>query len=669
MKKAFLFFLICFTMLSWSTKKQSIFLIGDSISIEYWKHLKEYISGFATLDRKRDDGEALKNLDVPLGANGGDSKMVLLYLESKVKEPGFKPDYMLINCGLHDIKRNPQSQKIQIEEHEYCGNIRKIFELLKKNNIKPIWINTTWVVDKNHNSKSKAFYRYNADVIKYNEIASNVCKEFDIPIIDLYTFSKNLGEEQIRDHVHYTPNAQTLQASYIAGFVQKYLKGPHSSGQLHTRTINIVDKGAKGDGVSDNTDIIQQAIDECTDTGGTVIIPSGIYMTSALRMKSNVNLHLEQGAILRGSTDFASYRGMQAIIYAKDMENISITGCGTIDGQGNHPNFQYGDNKPMRAKIILFTGCKNIRVEGVNLINPGEWTQSYRRCDGIQIRGIRVVAHGNYNNDGLDIDSKNVIISDCYIDADDDAICFKSENNELCENITVTNCILRSNCNAIKFGTASFSGFRNIVVSNCIIQKATEDHRRQWYKTEPWMGTTDKTVIAGIALESVDGGVMEQILISNIIMTDVQTPIFIRLGDRSRKITDHISILKDININNIIARNASLIACSVTGVPGGIAENICIKDVQITSIGNKDQIPADKPVPENVDGYPENRMFRHILPASGFYVRHVRNIRFENVRLNTLEVDTRPMFYLEDSENVDIVACKKDNKAAKIVKK
>jgi lysophospholipase L1-like esterase len=224
MGKKHLFLVLCFLMISWNTQKKEIFLIGDSISIEYWVYLKEYIADYALLERKQDDGEALKDLDIPMGANGGDSRMVLLYLKSKLKESLFKPQYMLINCGLHDIKRNPQTNSIQIEKTEYKENITEIFQLLNKENITPVWINTTWVIDSIHNARSKAFFRYNADVIEYNEIAADVCNKYGIPIIDLYTFSKQLGKEQIRDHAHYTSNAQTLQAAYIAGFIQKYIK-------------------------------------------------------------------------------------------------------------------------------------------------------------------------------------------------------------------------------------------------------------------------------------------------------------------------------------------------------------------------------------------------------------------------------------------------------------
>jgi len=204
--------------------KKHIFLIGDSISIEYGPYLKEYTSDFADMERKENDGLARSNLDVPMGANGGDSRMVLDYLSYKLQEPDFSPDYVLLNCGLHDIKRNPQTYEIQISDLTYCHNLVEIIDLLKKKHIQPIWIRTTWVVDSIHNAKSKAFYRYNADVCYYNKMADSICLKHKIPIIDLYTFTVNQGVEKMRDHVHYISEAQKEQAEFIANELKRYIK-------------------------------------------------------------------------------------------------------------------------------------------------------------------------------------------------------------------------------------------------------------------------------------------------------------------------------------------------------------------------------------------------------------------------------------------------------------
>lgn len=217
------FTVVClFITTSWSSPKPNVFLIGDSISIQYGPYLKLYLADFAILDRKTDDGQAEKNLDVPGGANGGDSRMVLEYLRAKLKEPSFKPDYLLLNCGLHDIKRDPKTDDIQVNGDNYQKNMTEIVQILQKKKIKLIWIRTTWVVDSIHNAKA-GFNRYNADVLKYNAIADEICRKNKISSIDLYTFSKQLGAKHFTDHVHYDKEAQSLQAAYVAGFLQKIL--------------------------------------------------------------------------------------------------------------------------------------------------------------------------------------------------------------------------------------------------------------------------------------------------------------------------------------------------------------------------------------------------------------------------------------------------------------
>jgi lysophospholipase L1-like esterase len=217
--------IIAFSVISWSDPLPRFFLIGDSISIHYTPYLKQYLSGIVQLDRKEDDGQAEKDLDVPAGANGGDSRMVLAYLKSKIKESGFHPDYLLLNCGLHDIKRDPSTGDIQVKERDYRKNLNEIFRLLEQNKIRSVWIKTTWVVDSIHNARSKNFKRFEADVQRYNTITDSICNKRNIPVIDLYHFSKQLGVGNLTDHVHYKEPARALQGAYIAGCIQAIIDG------------------------------------------------------------------------------------------------------------------------------------------------------------------------------------------------------------------------------------------------------------------------------------------------------------------------------------------------------------------------------------------------------------------------------------------------------------
>ncbi|MGM9509150.1 SGNH/GDSL hydrolase family protein [Larkinella sp. GY13] len=197
-----------------------LYVIGDSISMRYGPFLEKYVQGVWQYDRKSDDGQAAKNLDVPVGANGGDSRMVLEYLKLKAPDKTFQPDVLLLNCGLHDIKRLPETNAIQVDSASYRKNLEAIYQLLKKRNIRLVWMRTTSVEDERHNTRSKAFKRYARDLDDYNRIADEVMQKHAVPVIDLYTFTRSLGSEHFVDHVHYDDSAMQLQAAYIAGYLQ-----------------------------------------------------------------------------------------------------------------------------------------------------------------------------------------------------------------------------------------------------------------------------------------------------------------------------------------------------------------------------------------------------------------------------------------------------------------
>lgn len=157
-----------------------------------------------------------------MGANGGDSRMVLEYLRLKLQDRNFRPDVLLLNCGLHDIKRNPNTNAIQVEADNYRRNLEAILQLLQSRGIALIWMRTTPVEEERHNSRSKEFKRYARDLDEYNRIADAVMARHKIPMIDLYAFTQALGSEHFIDHVHYDEAARALQAAHIAGFLRAY---------------------------------------------------------------------------------------------------------------------------------------------------------------------------------------------------------------------------------------------------------------------------------------------------------------------------------------------------------------------------------------------------------------------------------------------------------------
>jgi polygalacturonase len=309
--------------------------------------------------------------------------------------------------------------------------------------------------------------------------------------------------------------------------------------------------------------------------------------------------------------------------------------------------------------VLFARNSRHVLIENVTLKHSAAWTLRLLGCRGVMVRGINIYSHANFNNDGIDIDSKDVIISGCSIDSGDDAICLKSENaNSICENVTISNCIVSSNCNLIKMGTGSVGGFKNISISNCILRKASESPLHKWYSSTDRTSNDKKdhfitdtiTGISGIALEIVDGGKMDQVSITNISMTGVQTPIFIRLGSRSNP----TGSIKNIIISGITATSHSRMASTISAMPGFFIENVTLRDIIISCKGGGTLADADRTVSENEQAYPENRMFGWSLPAYGLYIRHVKNLVLDNIRLNLLNPDVRPAIWLEDAHRIDL---------------
>lgn len=430
--------------------------------------------------------------------------------------------------------------------------------------------------------------------------------------------------------------------------------------------------GAQGNGQLLDTVSIQAAIDEATTAGGgTVHVPAGTYLTGALVLKDNVTLHLHAGATLLGSANIANYASHRSLIHAEGARHIAIIGRGIIDGQGGivTQNGQSGlDEKETlqaareRGKNIDFTRCQNVRIEGITLRNSPTWMQHYFECENVVIDGITVHNHCNHYNDGVDIDNcRNVRISNCRISSGDDAIVLKSRSAQSCENVTITNCIVSSHSNGIKLGTESHGGFRNITVTNCVVVPVGP--------TQPQHNGA-RQGLGGIVLATVDGAVLEQVTVSNIAIRGTVAPIFLRLGNRGRKLRPDmpappIGSLRHVVISNIVATGASSVGCAIAGLPGHPIENLTLSDISLgfgapTGFLNYDQIapggtPEDvkRAIPERSDAYPECNIFGK-LPAYGFYARHVEGLTLRNVRLRWIQHDQRPAVYCDDVQNLSM---------------
>jgi len=441
-------------------------------------------------------------------------------------------------------------------------------------------------------------------------------------------------------------------------FVLLSLYNPVTLGSVK-KTYDILDFGAKPDGKTLCTQAIQDAIDQCAeDGGGTVHFPAGTWLTGTIYLESHITLLLEPGCLLLGSKEKKDYGSPRkplgtegetfsywAIIAGKNLKDIAIRGQGTIDGQGI--NFKYKDGP--RPKNIYLEGCSDVLIETVRLRDAGSWMQHYRKCDRLTIRGISVFNHVSYNNDGLNIDScRDVTITGCMVDSDDDAIVLKSLSLDPCENITISDCVVSSHCNSIKMGTESGGGFQNISVTNCTI--CSPRYSKVIYGRQRGL--------AGLALEIVDGGTLNRVVISNLTIKGVTVPVFMRLGNRARlyekdQVKPDVGKFRNVIISNIIATDCSSIGCSITGLPEHPIENVTLTDIRLAFEGGGTKEEASREIPEKAESYPESTMF-DILPAYGFFCRHVDGLRFHNLRFETSAPDYRHAVVFDDVDEAVI---------------
>lgn len=200
----------------------TVYVIGDSISVHYGPFLQKALTGIMGYAHKEGIDEALLNLDLPTGANGGDSDRVLEFVKAAAQTNVFKADILAINCGLHDIKRNPDTHAYQVPIERYEANLRELVRVTAKLPSRLVWIRTTPCDENIHNVRNKNFHRFAADCLSYNSVADRIMHEANIPMIDLFTFTSNLGPELFCDHIHFTMPVREKQAAFIAGWFSAF---------------------------------------------------------------------------------------------------------------------------------------------------------------------------------------------------------------------------------------------------------------------------------------------------------------------------------------------------------------------------------------------------------------------------------------------------------------
>lgn len=454
--------------------------------------------------------------------------------------------------------------------------------------------------------------------------------------------------------------------------------------------FSVKDYGAIGDGKNLDSKAINLAIEAAVKVGGgTVHIPAGNYLSGSIRLKSNINLFIDQGATIIAAPvsvendydeeepavsdkyqDYGHSHFKNSLIWGYDVENVSITGTGWINGKnlyrrmkGKTESFT-GDfkdtkdnDKQSANKAICFFRSRNIILRDFTVLSGGWFAILTTGVDNLTIDNLKI----DTNRDGIDIDCcKNVRVSNCHVNSPtDDGICPKSTfalgYARDTENVTITNCILSGFVEGtvldgtylrtphpkygirpigrIKCGTESDGGFKNITISNCVFNYCS-----------------------GIAIESLDGGNIEDISISNITMRDVsKDPFFLRLGSRMRGPEGTpIGSIKRIKISNIIAYNVDPdFVTTISGIPGHDIEDLELSNIQIYYRGGGAKSDIEKVIPENEGAYPEPGMFG-VLPVYGLFVRHAKNIKLNNVEFHYLNEDARTPILFDDVKGAEI---------------
>src|SRR2546422_1462838 len=465
---------------------------------------------------------------------------------------------------------------------------------------------------------------------------------------------------------------------------------------------NVKTFGAKGDDKTIDTPAINKAIDAAAAAGGgTVFFPAGNYLSFSIHLKSNIALYLDQGAtIVAANTssdskydppepnewdkyqDFGHSHWRNSLIWGENLTNVSILGPGMIWGKGlvrsgtqsrtqqqndalnaaraGEPKTPFGYPNPRDAvepgwgnKAISLKLCRNVIIRDVTIWHGGHFAILATGVDNLTIDNLKI----DTNRDGIDVDAcKNVRISNCTVNSPfDDGICPKSSFGlgyaRATENVTITNCQVSgydegslldgtykrafrnqngtfSPTGRIKFGTESNGGFKNITISNCVF-----DYCR------------------GLALEAVDGALLEDVTISNLTMRDISnSPFFLRLGFRGRgpKETTTVGALRRVIISNVVVYNADpKYASIISGIPGHSIEDVRFSNIRIYYQGGRPKEQAKLDPAETEDKYPDPTMFG-VLPSYGFFIRHVKGIEMRDVEVSYMKDDARPPFILND---------------------
>jgi polygalacturonase len=442
--------------------------------------------------------------------------------------------------------------------------------------------------------------------------------------------------------------------------------------------------GAKGDGKTLDTDAINAAIDAASRAGGgIVLLPAGSYLCYSIHLKSNVTLQLVTGATIIAAPgpqpgeqgkydlaesnapwenyqDFGHNHWHNSLIWGEGLENAAIIGRGLIWGKGLSRGWDVeprAEHPGAGNKAIALKNCRNVLLRDFGILHGGHFGILATGVDNFTIDNLTI----DTNRDGMDIDCcRNVHVSNCTVNSPwDDGICLKSSYAlgyaRATEMVTITNCTVTGSfeegtvidgsfqrfapnadvarIGRIKFGTESNGGFKNVAISNCVFDGCR-----------------------GLAIETVDGGAIEDVCVANLTMRDIkEAPIFVRLGARMRGPAGvPIGVVRRVNISHVVCTNSSSrkICSILVGIPGHAIEDLRISDVTIQHQGGGTASDAALRPPEKEKDYPEPNMFG-TTPAQGFFIRHVNGLEMSGIKIECTGEDVRPAFVLDDVQGCD----------------
>ena len=457
-------------------------------------------------------------------------------------------------------------------------------------------------------------------------------------------------------------------------------QGNSSDKATNQVAVDVRAFGAKGDGQTIDTPAVNKAIETVAASGGgTIDFPAGTYPCFSVHLKSKVTLYLDQGAVLLAAEsgaagqydpaepnqwdkfqDYGHSHWHNSLIWGEGIENVAILGPGMIWGKGlsrgSGREQPKAEDPGVGNKAISLKNCRNVVLRDFTINHGGHFGILALAVDNFTIDNLTI----DTNRDGIDIDCcRNVRVSNCSVNSPwDDGICLKSSFGlgvaRATEMVTITNCFVsgflegslldasykrmppRENVRPtgrIKFGTESNGGFKNITISNCVF-----DYCR------------------GLALETVDGGLLEDVTINNITMRDItNSPIFLRLGSRMRGPEGTpVGSLRRVIISNIMCSNSvPALGSIISGIPGHEIEDVRLSDIYIQHQGGGSRDDAQTQPPEFENKYPEPNMFGNVMPSHGFFIRHAKNIQFNNIEIVSAKEDLRPAFVLQDVRGAD----------------